>query len=283
MLRHEQYKFDPLSPKRGTTDLYRVLLRVSLPGRWMGCLCKGMKLMGDLKAGLLNVLYPPRCYICGEHTKCGTGSDVCPSCQDQLQPLRPPLCQMCGKETGHGQSAEHYVCGDCLLDTPPFHQARSWFHYGAPVTTLLHRLKFLGDSGAAVVLARLIRQYDQEFAPSIYDRVIPVPLHPRRLRQRGLNQSLILARALCAKRRESIHTTTLTRIRDTVAQTGLDGAARRRNLRGAFALSGKESVAGQNICLIDDVFTTGTTVAECARVLKKAGAKSIDVWTVARA
>jgi ComF family protein len=182
-----------------------------------------------------------------------------------------------------GTTDDTHMCGNCLQDAPPYNQARSWFHYEAPITTLLHRLKFLGDSGAVDTLAKLILWHAQGFDPACYDCVIPVPLHPSRLRQRGLNQSMVLARALFAANRSALLPVTLKKTRDTVAQTGLDGVARRKNLSGAFVLSPQSSVVGQHVCLIDDVFTTGTTVAECTRVLKNGGAASVDVWTVARA
>ncbi|MBI5556992.1 MAG: ComF family protein [Deltaproteobacteria bacterium] len=114
------------------------------------------------------------------------------------------------------------------------------------------------------------------------DRIIPVPLHMNRLRQRGFNQSLLLARAFFPDQRNKIIKTALRRQRDTIAQTGLTGLSRRKNLRDAFVVEKKDDVSGKKILLIDDVFTTGTTVNECARVLKQAGAERVDVLTLAR-
>ena len=117
----------------------------------------------------------------------------------------------------------------------------------------------------------------------IYDYIIPVPLHPQRLRQRGHNQSQVLARHLFPRARAKIAPRVLIRTRDTVAQTSLDGQARRANLVGAFDLGAAQSVRDLRICLVDDVLTTGTTAMECARTLRLAGAATVDVWTVARA
>jgi ComF family protein len=109
-----------------------------------------------------------------------------------------------------------------------------------------------------------------------------VPLHRSRLRSRGLNQSLVLARRFFAAERDKIVVDLLVRLKKTIPQTGLDGIQRRRNLKGAFAVARPEEVRGRTVLVVDDVFTTGTTLAECSRTLKAAGAAQVHVWTVAR-
>jgi ComF family protein len=174
-------------------------------------------------------------------------------------------------------------CVQWLAYQPPCRQARSCFRYAGPISVLLQRLKFQHDTGAAALLGQLARRYGPDIDSRDYDTIIPVPLHPHRLRQRGLNQSSVLAHSFFPEARSKIDTQTMIRVRNTMAQTSLDGQARRSNLFGAFEIAAGRSVRGVSVCLIDDVFTTGTTALECVRTLSRAGAAGVDVWTVARA
>jgi ComF family protein len=143
-------------------------------------------------------------------------------------------------------------------------------------------LKFGGRKAALATFGKLKEQSRVIRDLVIPDAIIPVPLHTNRLRRRGFNQSLLLALAFFPDQRRKIKKTALLRQRDTISQTGLDGAARRRNMRDAFVVSRPEEVSGKKIVLVDDVFTTGTTVNECARALKQAGAAQVDIFTLAR-
>jgi ComF family protein len=158
-------------------------------------------------------------------------------------------------------------------------------HYRPPVSRLLHKFKFQGDTAAAASLSRLVelRQFDQISMSRGCDLIIPVPLHRSRLRARGMNQSLVLARLIFRSSAEKIRPYLLIRLKNTRSQTDLSGDERRKNLHGVFALNPEETVAGRRILLVDDVFTTGTTVDECAKTMKKQGAAEILVWTLARA
>ena len=163
--------------------------------------------------------------------------------------------------------------------------ARAIVRYEAPVSHLLHRLKYAADTRVLPVLAAVIRasEYDSlhDFQPEV-DRIVPVPLFPGRLKKRGLNQSLLLARVFFPNAGEALLVDSLIRTRDTLPQTTLDGAARRKNLRAAFAVRRPAAICGRRIFLVDDVLTTGTTVTECAKALLAAGAVEICVVTVAR-
>lgn len=188
-----------------------------------------------------------------------------------------PYCRCCGRSLATGPGLAERLCGDCLRTPPPFDSARSPLCYGPPVSTLLHRLKFHGDTAAARVLAGL-----GSSEPLSCDLIIPVPLHRSRLQSRGLNQSLVLARRFFPAERDKIVVDLLVRQKKTIPQTGLDGNQRRRNLKGAFAVARPGAVLGRTVLVVDDVFTTGTTLAECSRTLKAAGAAQVHVWTVAR-
>jgi ComF family protein len=144
------------------------------------------------------------------------------------------------------------------------------------------RFKFGRDLAAGRVLSEVLIEQAQRAPPPLPDVLVCVPLHRTRLRERGFNQAVELARPLARTLGIALSNDLLERTRDTRAQTGLDAIARRRNLRGAFAVSAKRPIP-RHIALFDDVMTTGSTVRECARVLRRAGAERVDVWALARA
>jgi ComF family protein len=174
------------------------------------------------------------------------------------------------------------LCGECIDSDPPFAAAWAPFRYEHPLDLLESRFKFRGDLAAGRVLASLMIERAARDRPSRPDAIVPVPLHVSRLRERGYNQALELAKPLARAFRIPLEVDLLSRVRSTVAQTGLDAAARRRNLRDAFAVS-KERPIPACVALLDDVMTTGTTVRECARVLRRAGVQRVHVWALARA
>jgi ComF family protein len=148
----------------------------------------------------------------------------------------------------------------------------------------IHRFKYQGASHLAKVLGTFLAEYkDPEFPFSDFELILSVPLHPRRLRQRGFNQSLLLARRVRRRHSIPLEITALQRTRHTEPQTQLSGSERQKNIRGAFEVRRPEVVAEKHILLVDDVFTTGSTVQECAKVLLRAGAQQVDVLTLARA
>ncbi len=164
-----------------------------------------------------------------------------------------------------------------------FHRARAEFVYEEPLADILHGLKYRADFSTLPVLAELIRPLQGQLSLDLEsDRVVPVPLHRKRLMDRGFNQSLLLAELFFPESRGVILPQTLLRVRHTPPQTTLDGVARRKNLAGAFAVSRPRSIRGRRVFLVDDVLTTGTTVNECARVLLAAGVSAVEVVTVAR-
>lgn len=228
--------------------------------------------------GILDLLFPPRCHACHAALTGHQHLPLCAGCLEQVIFISTPLCVCCGRQLQEGPGSVDRWCGDCLRTQPPFDSARSLVLYGPPVSTLLHRLKFHGDTATARVLAGLGQP-----ETVACDLIIPVPLHPSRLRVRGLNQSLVLARHFFPAERDKIVFNLLIRQKKTIAQTGLDGRQRRRNLKEAFSVTRPAAVQGRSILVIDDVFTTGTTLAECAQTLKAAGAAQVVGWTVARA
>jgi ComF family protein len=173
------------------------------------------------------------------------------------------------------------LCGECLKNPPPYSIARSVVRYERQVQQLVHKLKYGSDLSVIPGLSELIKNYDMaEFAD--IDCIVVVPLHLRRLRRRGLNQAVVLARLFFADRLALLNQDWLVRTRNTLPQTELGKAARKKNLRGVFQARAISDFQGARVCLVDDVFTTGTTVTECSRVIMKSGAAQVKVITLAR-
>ena len=218
-------------------------------------------------------LLPLRCLLCGDAG--ANGMDLCSDCAAEL-PRNTHCCQRCALPLPISTP----LCGRCQRKAPPWDAAWAPFRYAWPLDRLETRFKFGRDLTAGRVLATM---WEREPHPSeLPQLILPVPLHCRRLRERGYNQSLELARPLAHVLGIPCRRDLLERVRHTDAQTGLDAVERRRNLRHAFEL--REGVAlPAHVALLDDVFTTGATLAECTRILKRAGITRVDVWALARA
>ena len=223
----------------------------------------------------LRVLLPPRCLLCGAR---GAGTrDLCAGCAADLAP-NAPCCPGCALPLATPAPA----CGACLARAPPF--ARAWvpLRYAHPLDLLEARFKFHADLAAGRVLAGQLVECAARAAPDLPAMIVPVPLHVARLRERGYNQALELARPLARALGVPLCHDALRRARATPAQTGLDAKMRRRNLRGAFAVApGFEWP--DHVALFDDVMTTGATLGEATRTLRRAGVGRVDAWALARA
>lgn len=232
---------------------------------------------------LVDFFLPPRCPFCGGDVNDGSSGGVCSSCFNRIRKIAHPHCLRCGIGFT-SEAGEDHLCSDCLAGTGYFAKARALAHYEGILPEIISRYKYRGDSRLARSLGDLLASYeDPDFSFQDYRLVVPVPLHPLRLRRRGFNQSLLLARRISRRYSLPLDFTSLRRIRATAPQTELSAAERRKNIRGAFAVSRRHTLAEKDILLIDDVFTTGSTVEECAKVLLKAGANRVDVLTLARA
>jgi ComF family protein len=225
--------------------------------------------------GAVRALLPLRCLLCGGRG--ANGRDLCEGCARDI-PRNDVCCPRCALPL----KAPAPLCGECLEREPPFASAWVPFRYAHPLDLLEARFKFRGDLAAGRVLVELMIERAAADAPARPDLVVAVPLHVSRLRERGYNQAFELAKPVARALGVPIAREGLTRLRSTPAQTGLDAAARRRNLRGAFAVSCEASLP-KHVALFDDVVTTAATVRECARVLRRVGVERIDIWALARA
>lgn len=223
----------------------------------------------------LDFLLPPHCVLCG--LPAGR-SCLCPVCREELA-WAGSCCSQCGLPLATDYDD---VCGACIRSTPPFANTVYPLQYTFPADRLVQAFKFNRQLAAGRVLAQLMCEWMIEHDVSCPDALIPVPLHPLRMFKRGFNQAHELAAHVGRELGIPLHAGALRRRRNTRAQSGLDGRQRRRNMRGAFYWHGRYPPA-PHVALVDDVMTTGTTVTECARLLKKAGARRVDVWLAARA
>ncbi len=167
------------------------------------------------------------------------------------------------------------------MEPPGFDLARGALSYHDPLVTLIHCFKYGGDLTGLSTMAWLARQSAGFREISEPDIIIPVPLHPTRLRERGFNQSLLLARSFFPGHRERIEPGLLVRARPTIPQSTLTGSGRRRNLQGAFTVTDSDSLQGRHVLLVDDVMTTGSTIDQCSRTLRRAGCRRIEVFVLA--
>ena len=180
-------------------------------------------------------------------------------------------CPICALPTPNGS-----ICGHCLKRTPHFDRTVAVFAYAFPVDKLVQALKYGEQLALANTLAKRLTQRIVQRP----DRIMAMPLHPARLRERGFNQSLELARGIARSLDIPLLTNSVRRIRNTQPQSTLPWKERKRNMRNAFACD--DNLAGQHIGIVDDVMTSGTTLDELARILRLAGAREISAWVVAR-
>ena len=236
-------------------------------------------MLSRLTKAALDFVFPIPCAGCGRE-----GGILCAECADGLERLAQPYCRVCAAPGTGG------VCRWCLQYLPGFDSLRSPFRFTGPVRDAIHRLKYKGERTAAGPLARLMAEYlELRFGsrspgspwPTAVDALIPTPLHPRRLRSRGYNQSALLAHEIGKSLNLPVREDLLARIRNSRPQVETQSRQERRdNVAGSFACDA--DATGLTALLIDDVATTGSTLSECAAALKRAGAVRVYALTLAR-
>lgn len=224
-------------------------------------------------AAALPWLFALRCVVCGGAG--GAGRDLCAACHAAL-PWQGPACLRCALPLPLPQAG---VCGNCLQHPPPLDEARAAFDYAFPLDRLLPRLKFHGDFAAGRVLAQAMAERCALLPRP--EAIVPIPLHRARLRQRGYDQALELAKPLAHALRLPVRADALQRRKTTTAQSRLDATGRQRNLRDAFVIPDSAALPA-HVVLVDDVMTTGATLHAAARALRKAGVQRVAAWVCAR-
>lgn len=242
-----------------------------------------LKVFSWILEWLADVVFPPRCAACG--TICGHGSNLgwCSQCLQQVRFVSSPLCPACGRPYAASEAMPDHLCGECLQDRYRFDVARSAALYEGEVRRGILQLKFGARLHWAPALGHLIAHHGPTKALlDQCDLLVPVPMHRRRVQRRGYNQAALLARFAARSSSRPVQVTLLRRVRSTRPQTRLSRQERLRNVRGAFEVVDESAVRGKRVALLDDVFTTGTTLSECADALKDAGAAWVGAVTVAR-
>jgi ComF family protein len=233
--------------------------------------------LSNLSAYILNgctkfvhAFLPHHCVLCGAST---LNRLLCAGCDADLPHYGAPACPACALPAQGGN-----LCGACLRHPPAFDRTLAAFSYRFPIDRLLHAFKYSGNLALIEVLAKPLARFAAEHPKP--DLLLPMPLHPERLKERGFNQSLEIAKTISRWLDIPLMAEACRRTRDTPSQAGLKWKERRRNVRGAFASD--LDLAGKRIAVLDDVMTTGATLNEVSRILKGRGAAEVSAWVVAR-
>ena len=223
---------------------------------------------------------PPQCPCCERFSEEGK-QGFCSNCLSQIRWIEPPFCSICGIPF-ISREVETHPCGACVTHRKYFTIARALGAFEGALQEAIHRWKYEGKTYLTPFFADWMAEgLNRHWEPGSLDLLIPVPLHTRRLRERGFNQSLLLVRELSRQTGIPYRKSILQKKKSTIPQVNLSGVEREKELRGTFHVIGKEELSGLSVLLIDDVYTTGATVNECSKVLLRGGAKKVDVLTLA--
>lgn len=243
------------------------------------------KIVGGVLRGfrkVLDFIFPQNCIVCDgkiqEHF-------LCPACRADIEFIRQPHCFQCGvpADLSYAYPHEEFVCGVCRKSPYQFDQARSLGFYDTVLRTIIHHFKYRRQMGVLPEMDLLLKKYFEEnpgFGQGF--TVSPVPLHFNKMKGRGFDQAFLIARQVAKVLKLPLEAGLLRRVRETSPQATMTRTERARNIKGAFEVNRPELVVGKSVLLVDDVFTTGATVNEAAKVLKKNGASQVHVFTLGR-
>ena len=245
--------------------------------------CRMKKFIVNLITGFKDIIYPKICFICREKLdKSCVDELVCLKCWVAIKKNTPPFCTRCGRSLDSKSLTEN-VCCACLKRPVHFDRAFVPCVYAGPIKDLIHEFKYNNKDYLATTLSRLMSDFIREYDVPVnfLDLIVPVPLHPARLREREFNQAELLARLIASLYKIMVSADNLIRRRYTKTQTELESQDRLVNVKDSFAVRTPELFKGKNILLVDDVMTTGATSSEAALALKNAGANIVFDLTIA--
>jgi len=239
-----------------------------------------MRLLRAAAEALLSLVFPPHCAVCRSDTTAGV--HLCEKCAASARRIEAPFCRQCSQPF-EGDITGEFTCSNCTGRHFHFECAVAPYLSRDVVREFIHRFKYEGQFHLRHQLAAWAAAGlgDERLRAQPFDAFVPVPLHPARKREREFNQAEVIAQLLARRAGVPVQNA-IRRIRYTTTQTRLDRHERMENLRGAFRMRHRAAVQDRHLIIVDDVFTTGSTVDECARVLREAGAASVRALTVAR-
>ena len=232
---------------------------------------------------IINLLYPASCQVCGKKSK-SPNQYLCKECVQKIKKRQPPFCIKCGHKLKTASYKED-LCPDCKKKTPYFDQAASIFYYDGVFKKLVHDFKYKKNTSLVTEFAEFIISFmDKHNIAKETDLVLSIPMHPLRLLKREINPSNILARNVAKKLNLPYSENLLKKTKNTLPQSQLNRSERIENIKNSFSLkkSAEPYLKHKNILFVDDLFTTGSTVNECSRILKEKSVKRIEVITLAR-
>ncbi len=230
---------------------------------------------------LLQFFIPSQCPLCDKFLS-EDGKGICTDCLSEIYWIKPPFCSICGTPYVSNVSGDH-PCGGCLKKRRYFSMARSIGAYEGSLREAIHRWKYEGKTSLTPYFGQwMVEGLSHYWNPKELDLLIPVPLHKHRLRDRGFNQALLLVKEIHSQIGIPYLKRALRKRKPTPPQVDLNGLERERGVKGAFEITERDKIVEKSILLIDDVYTTGATVNECAKILLEGGAKRVDVLTLAR-
>jgi len=236
----------------------------------------------ELMRALADLVLPRTCPFCETGPTPAPDQALCPACRDTLHEITPPLCQKCGLPVQTLDADGPEFCGRCLSSPRAFGIARYGFSYEEALRIAILRFKYYGVLSLGPTLAALlVDAFDRHFDRQAYDLIVPMPIHSRRVVQRGFNQAVVLADGLSAAVGIPVDRTSFRKVKDTPPQVGLTESQRAANLRGSFAISRPGRLNGRRILLVDDVSTTGSTIAHATRTISRADPAKLDVLVLA--
>ncbi len=237
----------------------------------------------DLTDSMLAIFFPAVCHLCEKPLGDPTDANICGNCRDSIKKIPEPFCHICGLPVSGLSTREHApICGRCLSDSPAYGRARCAALHEDALRDAVLRFKYGKRMYIAKALAEILFEcFQRHFQVQGFDLIIPIPIHRKRLRARGFNQSLLLAHRLSSHTGVRMARDLLQKTVDTPPQVRLGRKERITNIKGSFGVSDPHRITGSKILLIDDVLTTGATIGAAAQTLKRAKAARVDAMVLA--
>jgi len=231
---------------------------------------------------LFQFFLPSQCHCCEKFLE-EREKGICPDCLSKIRWIEPPFCSVCGTPFA-SKGVDNHPCGDCVIKRKYFTMARALGYYEGSLQEAIHQWKYEGKTSFNPIFGEWMTEgLNRYWGRGFFDLLIAVPLHRKRLRERGFNQALLLAKELSRQTGIPCRKRVLRKKRPTIPQVNLSGAEREKGVRGSFYVIEREKLEGKSVLLVDDVYTTGATVNECSKVLLAGGAARVDVLTLAHA